>query len=126
MAIPKKYDRINFYPTQEMADTAARGLRWREKAGGRGGLTTQEASKEGVGSGVQRAVQIKYRRQLSPDTVRRMVAFFDRHEKNKAVEPGKEPHEDRGAVAWALWGGDAGRRWANKVLRQMQAADAKA
>lgn len=123
MAIPKKYAHIDFVPTAAMAEVAARGLRWREKAGGRGGLTTRQAAAEGVGSGVQRAVQIKYRRRISPDTIRRMVAFFDRHEGNKAVAPGKEPHEDRGAVAWALWGGDPGRRWANRILRQMQRAD---
>lgn len=126
MPIPKRYRHIHFYPTAEMAKNADRGLRYRERAGGRGGLTTRQAGEAGVGSGVQRAVQIKYRREISPDTVRRMVAFFDRHEKNAAVDPGKKPHEDAGHVAWLLWGGDAGRRWARRILDEMKKADAAA
>lgn len=123
MPIPKKYKHIHFYPTAAMAEAADRGLRYREKAGGRGGLTTRQAGEAGVGSGVQRAVQIKYRREILPETVRRMVAFFDRHEKNAAVDPGKKPHEDAGHVAWLLWGGDPGRRWATRIVEQMRKAD---
>jgi hypothetical protein len=44
-----------------------------------------------------------------------MSAFFARHEKNKST--------DKGRIAWLLWGGDAGRSWANKIVRQMDAAD---
>ena len=36
---------------------------------------------------------------------------------------GKSPAEDKGYVAGLLWGGDAGKSWANKVVRQMEAAD---
>ena len=126
MAVPEKYSHIDFYPTEEMAEVADRGLRYREKAGGKGGLSARQAGEEGVGSGVQRAVQIKYRRQMSPRTVRRMVAFFSRHERNKDIAEGKEPHEDAGHVAWLLWGGDPGRRWATRIVEQMDRADAEA
>lgn len=119
---PKKYSHIDFRPTKAMAEAAERGLRYREKGGG-GGLTTREAGKQGIGSGVQRAVQIKYRRKVSPETVRRMASFFSRHEKNKSVAPGKQPWEDKGHVAWLLWGGDPGRTWAEKIVRQMNRAD---
>lgn len=124
MPVPKKYEHIDFKPTQGMVDAAKRGLEWRSKAG-KGGLTSQEAGKSGIGSGVQRASDIANRENLSPDTVRRMKAFFDRHEKNKSVPEGKQPWEDAGRIAWELWAGDAGRSWANKIVRQMESADKK-
>jgi len=86
-----------------------------------------EAKKEGIGSGVQRAVNLKNRTQMSPSTVRRMKAFFDRHKKNKEINPKHkdEPWKDRGYVAWLLWGGDPGYTWAQKVVDQMDRADKK-
>lgn len=125
MAVPDRYAHINFKPTEAMAEVAARGLAYRERGGG-GGLTTREAGEAGVGSGVQRATDIKNRRELTPDTIKRMVAFFDRHEKNAKIGAGLKPWEDRGHVAWLLWGGDVGRRWANVRLRQMRDADTEA
>ena len=51
-----------------------------------------------------------------------MSAFFSRHEQNK---DSKKPDGSPGAgkVAWELWGGDAGRRWADSVKKKMEAAD---
>lgn len=34
-----------------------------------------------------------------------------------------EPWKDKGYVAWLLWGGDPGKSWAAKVLKQMEAAE---
>lgn len=119
----KKYEHINFVPPQSVANAAKKGLEYRKKAGGKGGLDVSEAKSEGIGSGVQRAVNLKNRDKMSPDTVKRMKAFFDRHEKNKKIESGKKPHEDRGYVAWLLWGGDPGYSWAKKVVKQMESAD---
>ena len=120
-----KYDHINFKPPAGVASAAKRGLEYRKRAGGKGGLSSQQAKSEGVGSGVQRASDLMHRENLSPSTVRRMKAFFDRHQKNKKVERGKKPWEDKGYVAWLLWGGDAGYAWARKVVKQMEAADKK-
>ena len=121
------YDGINFRPPASVAKEAIIGLQYREKAGGRGGLTSRQASEAGVGSGVQRAASLRYRQNQSPETIRRMVAFFSRHEANKEVKPEFKdtPWKDRGKVAWLLWGGDAGRAWAQKILSQMEAAEAK-
>lgn len=121
----KKYEHINFVPPTSVAKAAEKGLEYRQKAGDEGGLSTSEAKKEGVGSGVQRAVNLKNRDELSPNTVKRMKAFFDRHQKNKKIEKGKEPWEDKGRVSWLLWGGDPGYAWAKKVVTQMEAADNK-
>jgi hypothetical protein len=120
-----KYDHIDFKPSESAASAAARGLELRKKNKGKGGLNVQQAHKQGIGSGVARAVSLKNRKTLSPSTVRRMKAFFDRHEKNKSASGGKPLSQDKGYVAWLLWGGDAGRAWANKVCRQMDAADKK-
>lgn len=121
----KKYDHINFIPPQSVADTAARGLEYRKKNKGKGGLSSSQAASHGVGSGVVRATSLKNRQKLSPDTVKRMKAFFSRHDKNHGVAPGKKPYEDRGHVAFLLWGGAPGRAWAEKVVNQMLAADRK-
>ena len=48
-------------------------------------------------------------------TIKRMEAFFSRHEKNKS---GGE--DDAGYIAWQLWGGDAGRSWANRVIKMVE------
>jgi hypothetical protein len=56
-----------------------------------------------------------------------MKAFFDRHEKNKKINPKykEEPWKDRGYVAHLLWGGDPGKNWVEKILKQMEEADKK-
>lgn len=122
-----KYDHIDFKPPQSVADTAKKGLEYRQKANpsDRGGLTPAEASEQGVGSGVQRAVNLKNRDTLSPETVKRMKAFFARHKKNKTIEPEHrdEPWNDKGYVSWLIWGGDAGKAWADKIVGQMEKAD---
>ena len=125
-----KYGHIDFRPPESVAAAAARGLELRKKASpsNRGGLTAEEASKQGIGSGVQRAVNLKNRDVVSPEVIGQMVAFFARHEKNKDIPADKkgEPWNAKGYVAWLLWGGDPGRQWAEKVKRQMEAADSKA
>lgn len=123
-----KYDHIDFKPPESVANAAKRGLEYRKKQGAnKAGLTQKEASKQGIGSGVQRASNLKNGSKLSPETVRQMSRFFSRHEKNKAIDAENKgtPWKDKGYVAWLLWGGDAGKSWADKVIRQMDAADKK-
>lgn len=127
-AAAKKYDHIDFKPPESVADAAAKGLEYRAKQGeDKAGLTPSEASKEGIGSGVQRASNLKNRTNVSPQVIGQMVAFFARHEKNKGIkaEFKGEPWRDKGYVSWLLWGGDPGKAWAEKVKRQMDAADEK-
>lgn len=47
-----------------------------------------------------------------------MKAFFDRHQENKDTPP----EDGNGQIAWLLWGGDPGRRWAESQLNQMEKA----
>jgi uncharacterized protein len=99
-------------PTQEMAAEAKRGLEWREEYG-RGGTEV----------GVARARDISNRKNLSEQTIGRMVSYFARHEVDKEAEgfsPGEEGYPSAGRIAWALWGGDPGQAWANKEWAKIQ------
>jgi hypothetical protein len=84
-----KYDPIDFQPPKSVADEAEKGLEYRAKANpsDKGGLTPAEASEQGIGSGVQRATNLKNQTNVSPEVIRQMCAFFARHEKNKGIAP---------------------------------------
>lgn len=120
-----KYSHINFTPPDSVSNAAERGLELRKKSGGKGGLDAKQAKAAGVGSGVQRASNLKNKSKMSPETVKRMRNFFSRHNKNLKIDAGKSPSEDRGYIAGLLWGGTPGRSWANKIIGQMDAADKK-
>ena len=95
-------------PTNAMAEEAQRGLDWRREFG-RGGTEV----------GIARARDIVNKRDLSMDTVRRMKAYFDRHEVDKEAEgfrQGEDGYPSNGRIAWALWGGDDGWSWAKRIL----------
>ncbi len=72
----------------------------------------------GTRVGWTRANQLANGEAVSFETVKRMAAFFSRHEGNKSVsaENKNTPWKDAGYVAWLLWGGDAGRTWAESVI----------
>ena len=107
-------DSESFSPPSSVRSAARRGLELRKKHG-KGGLTTREAGKQGIGSGVARATSLANGESVSYETIKRMAAFFSRHEKNKS---GGE--DDAGRIAWLLWGSDAGRAWANRIIRMVE------
>ena len=49
--------------------------------------------------------------------LKKMAAWFARHEVDKQGKDWDAPSPGR--VAWALWGGDAGQRWANAELKRL-------
>lgn len=114
---PAKYAHIDFVPPKGAREEARRGLEWRREHG-RGGTAV----------GVARARDIVDGTRLSPSTVKRMKAFFDRHQNGagKGSKPGEEEFPSPWRIAWALWGGDPGYAWARKVVAQMNSADEKA
>ncbi len=121
----ERYEGIDFVPPQSVADAAARGLELRKKFK-RGGLSPQEAGRQGIGSGVTRAASLKNRQRISPDTIGRMVNFFARHERDLRSEAARKSSEPTaGEIAWLLWGGHPGRAWAEKVKGQMERAEQK-
>lgn len=111
----------SFTVPENVRKAAQKGLDLRAKqpAGKKAGLTPQQAGKLGIGSGVARARDLISGR-VSYDTVKRMKAYFARHAKNYKLDPGKRPVDDKGYVAGLLWGGEPGRVWANKIVRQNQ------
>lgn len=111
----KAYEDIDFSPPQGVRDEAQKGLDWRSEYG-RGGTEV----------GVARARDLSNGRNISPDTARRMKAYFDRHEIDKqgaGWSPDQDGFPSNGRIAWALWGGDPGQAWANKLVRSMEAED---
>ena len=108
-----KYEGIDFTPPQGAREAAKRALGVREG---------KPASQKGMTPvGIARARDLMNGVKLSPDTVRRMKAFFDRHEVDKKGATWNE--QGKGWQAWNGWGGDAGYAWAKKVVRQMNARD---
>ena len=106
----------SYSPPQSVRNNAKRGLELREKYG-RGGLSTGEAGKQGIGSGVARARDLASGKGMSLETVKRMHAFFSRHRKNKdSRKPNGEP--GAGMIAWLLWGGDSGASWAKSIAQK--------
>jgi capsid protein len=110
-----KYDGIDFTPPEGAREAAKRALDVRE---------TKPASQRGMTPvGIARARDLINGVKFSPDTVRRMKAFFDRHEVDKKGATWDE--QGKGWQAWNGWGGDAGYAWARKVVGQMEARDKK-
>lgn len=109
---------MNYKPPQGVQDAAARGLKLRQQYK-RGGLSTQQAGKLGIGSGVARAASLARGQSQSPETISKMVGFFTRHQRNfTPPKAGEEP--SNGWISFLLWGGEAGRVWSNKVLKQIK------
>lgn len=110
-----KYDHIDFTPPAGVRSEAQKGLDWRSEYG-RGGTEV----------GIARARDLSNGTNISPDTARRMKAYFDRHEvdkQGKGWSPGEEGFPSNGRIAWALWGSDPGYAWARKLVEQLNAAD---
>ena len=115
MGIPEKYGHISFVPPSGVKREAARGLAMRREHG-RGGTAI----------GIARGRDLSNGTELSPSTVRRMKAFFDRHAQDRKAggfKAGEEGFPSNGKIADLLWGGRSGEAFANKVVRQMNAAD---
>lgn len=95
-----------FKPTVRMASAARRGLKLREKFG-RGGTDV----------GVRRAHQLADQRDLDAADVKSMHSFFARHAVDKDTVTHRwnsDTDPSAGFIAWLLWGGDAGKAWADR------------
>jgi hypothetical protein len=89
-----RYDHIDFTPPAGVREEAAKGLAWRSEYG-RGGTAVGVARARDLSNGVS----------ISPETARRMKAFFDRHQVNVGTtgwSPGEDGFPSAGRIAWAL------------------------
>jgi len=99
-------------PPSEVADAAERGLKLRSQHR-RGGTMV----------GVARARDLKNRRSISDQTIRRMVSYFSRHKVDKRADNfGDDENPSTGYIAWLLWGGDAGQKWAEQHKKAIEKA----
>ena len=59
--------------------------------------------------------------QIGIEKVRHIAKYFPRHEIDKKAtgyQPGEKGFPSRGRIAWALWGGDAGWKWAQTIVER--------
>ena len=108
---------IDLMPTSGMREEAERYRAWKEE--GRDGGTDVAAT---------RASQILSGDELSPETVKTMSAWFARHEVDKQGEgfsQGVPGYPSPGRVAWAAWGGDAGKSWSDARAARIDRAESK-
>lgn len=113
--IAESQDRAESYtPTEAMREEAQRGLEWRD-----------EYERGGTEIGVARARSI-INGDIPLETIGRMVSYFARHEVDKEGEgwsPSQDGYPSAGRIAWALWGGDPGKAWANAIWRENRSID---
>lgn len=105
-----------FHSPRAAADAARRGLVLRDRFG-RGGTRV----------GAERARRLVDLVPLGYDEVRTISAWFARHgaQRRSVVRVwGDDADPSAAWIAWNLWGGDAGRAWADAVVGR-QAAPAR-
>jgi hypothetical protein len=84
-----------------------RGLKlYREGFGGKGVVERT----------IDNAEHMAHARPTSAHQAKRMSQWFARHHVDKRPNWHRPP--TAGYVAWLLWGGDAGMRWANGIVRR--------
>ena len=121
MAVPEKYSRIDFEPPEAVRENARRALVWIDE-----GLAGEGFTDVGRARAADLAND-EY--EPSPEIVRRMKAYFDRHQTDKDAEGfsfGEDGFPSPGRVAWDAWGGDEGYTWSTRIVRQMNDADEEA
>jgi len=104
---------VDLRPTEEMARNAINALEIRR---------AKPQSERGMTSvGLARARDISNRAELSEDTVRRMVSYFQRHEVDKKGSTWDK--QGKGWQAWNGWGGDAGYAWAKRIVDKLDSGN---
>jgi hypothetical protein len=100
----------SFSPPAGVRSAAKRGLELRSKFG-RGGTSV----------GIARGRDLSNGKGVSASTIRRMNSFFARHAVDKRPDWSNPSKPSNGYIAHLLWGGDAGRAWASKISRHLDA-----
>ena len=107
-----------FTPPQGVQEAAKRALEW---------IADGKAGSGFTNVGRKRASDLGNGHQISLDTLKRMKAYFDRHQPDKKAEgfrQGEHGYPSHGRVAWDAWGGDAGYSWAKSMVeRHVQKGD---
>ena len=102
-----------YKPTAEMATIARRVLELRQKL--------PPSQRAGTPTGIARARDIANQRLLAAHTVWRMRSFFARHGASPGSAAARQNPRSKAAQAWALWGGNPGKRFADQIVREIEA-----
>jgi hypothetical protein len=89
---------------------AIKALKWRK-----------EEKRGGTDVGLNTARRLAKGGQIGIEKVRHIAKYFPRHEvdkKGKGWEPGEDNFPSNGRIAWALWGGEAGKRWSSAIVER--------
>ena len=97
---------IETTPPKTVAENARRALEVR--------ASKPESQRGMTAVGIARARDLANRKPLSEDTIRRMLAYFERHEVDKQGSTWDE--QGRGWQAWNGWGGDDGFAWSRRKV----------
>ena len=100
----------SYRPPAAVARAARRALDIRAKL--------PPSRRAGTPVGVRRAAQLAARQPVSLDTIKRMVSFFARHGASPGSAKARQDRTSKAAQAWGLWGGNPGRAWVRRILRQ--------
>lgn len=97
---------IDTVPPKTVAENARRALEVR--------ASKPESQRGMTAVGIARARDLANRKPLSEDTIRRMVAYFERHASDKQGSTWDD--QGRGWQSWYGWGGDDGFAWASRKV----------
>jgi hypothetical protein len=116
--------KTSFEVPASVRKAAAKGLELRKEFG-RGGLSIQEAAEQGIWSGVATAREL-IKGRIGLRLLKRMKAYHARHAidaKAKGNESrgfwGNDSNPSAGYIADLIWGGSAGEKWVNGILKNI-------
>lgn len=102
-----KYDGISFKIPGDVKSAAEDGLKLRAKF-----------KRGGTSVGLATARYLVKNSVATPEKVRHIAKYFPRHAGDNL-----DDKESNGWIAWQLWGGNAGRRWATSLVKRMNSMD---
>jgi len=113
---PGKYDDIDFGIPSGVKSQAETGLGW-----------SKEFNRGGTEVGKATANYLLNNSAVSPEKARHIARYFPRHAVDLKTpansKPGADGYPGAGLIAWKLWGGNAGWRWAQKLVDAMNSRD---
>lgn len=113
------YDTNTFTPTREVVQTAQKAIQTVQN----NKLVQSDASNEG--SGLKKANSLAKAEPMTHAQLKRMKAFFDNNTQAVQAEKntGKNINNSPLIQKWELWGGDAGKNWAEKEINSTQSSN---
>ena len=105
-----RFEKKSYKPPQSVVSEVNQGFAWQKEFNRSDAKTT-------IGQMIRRG------KSLPMQTVKDMVVFFAGHEKDIQVSPANRDPSDKGypgagLIAWKLYGGNAGQKWAQGVIAE--------